>query len=270
MQLVADLSLADDLESVLAFLPTAERETFSQVMTNPSGHVAVELSMRLPMWRTGQASYAGTLEWREAGFLLPEWDLTVSDMNGIVRVAQEKNSLVRMNLEDVRLRIDESVALVEGQVSAALTAVRRGSVDVSIPEARVEDVMHLLPDIQVRLQSGRLSGAVTLRFEPERVMPQTQENFVPDQVRFTLLPFLQPLDVAKGEFVWHGQTGWFVVEEGGLPGGRLTGQGKISRFEPLDMRVTVECTDPDLGPALILDDQDRKEADAAVHLDVHC
>ena len=93
VQLVADLSLADDLESVLAFLPTAERETFSQVITNPSGHAAVELSMRLPRWRTGRASYAGTLEWREAGFLLPEWDLPVSDMNGIVRVAQEKNSL---------------------------------------------------------------------------------------------------------------------------------------------------------------------------------
>ena len=115
-------------------------------------------------------------------------------------------------------------------------------------------------------------------------MPETQGNIVLDQVQLTLLPFLQPLDVEKGEFVWHGQTGWFVVEEGGLPGGRLTGQGKIARFEPLDMRVAVECTDLDLGPALIIDDPNKKEADpnkkeadpnkkeadAEVHLDVRC
>ena len=108
-------------------------------------------------------------------------------------------------------------------------------------------------------------------------MPQTQGDFVLDQVRLTLLPFLQPLDVEKGKFVWQGQTGWFVVEQGGLPGGGLTGQGEISRFEPLDMRVKVECTDLDLGPALILDDLNKKEADpnekdtdAAVHLDVRC
>ena len=130
--------------------------------------------------------------------------------------------------------------------------------------------MHLLPDTQIRPLSGRLSGAVTIRFEPERVRPETQGNLVLDQVRLTLLPFLQPLDVTKGKFVWHGQTGWFVVEEGRLPGGRLTGKGEISRFEPLDMRVTVECTDLDLGPVLMLDDQDKKEADGEVRVDVRC
>ena len=277
VQLAADLSLADDLASLLAFLPAAERETFSQVMTHPSGHAAVELSIHLPAQQNGQASYAGSLEWRRAGFLLPEWNLAVSDMNGIVRVAQEQDSLIRMNLEDVRLRIGESVALVEGYVTAPLTAARRGRVHCSISEARVQDFMHLLPDTQVRPQSGRLSGAVTIRFEPERVRPETQGNLVLDQVRLTLLPFLQPLDVTKGKFVWHGQTGWFVVEEGRLSGGRLTGKGEIARFEPLDMRVTVECTDLDLGSALILDDQDKKETDQdkkeagdEVRVDVRC
>ena len=277
VQLTADLSLADDLESMLDFLPAAERETFSRVMTHPSGHAAVELSLHLPAQQNGQASYAGSLEWRQAGFLLPEWNLAVSDMNGIVRVAQEKDSLVLMNLEDVRLRIGESVALVEGHLTAPLTAARRGRVTLSIPEASVQDFAHLLPDTEVRPQSGRLSGAVTIRFDPERVMPETQGNLVLDQVRLQLLPFLQPLDVTKGKFVWHGQTGWFVVEEGRLPGGRLTGKGEIARFEPLDMQVTVECTDLDLGPTLILDDQDKKEEepkeigeDGDVRVDVRC
>ena len=277
VQLEADLSLADDLESLLAFLPAAERETFFQFMSHPSGHAAVELSLHLPAQQNGQASYAGTLEWRQAGFLLPEWNLAVSDMHGIVRVTQEKDSLLFMNLEDVRLRIGESVALVEGHVTAPLTAARRGRVHVSIPEARVQDFMHLLPATQIRPLSGRLSGAVTIRFEPEQVRPETQGNLVLDQVRLTLLPFLRPLDVTKGKFVWHGQTGWFVVVEGRLPGGRLTGKGEISRFEPLDMRVTVECTDLDLGPVLMLDDQDerkadqdKKEADGEVRVDVRC
>ena len=277
VQLEADLSLADDLESLLAFLPAAERETFFQFMSHPSGHAAVELSLHLPAQQNGQASYAGTLEWRQAGFLLPEWNLAVSDLNGIVRVTQEKDSLLFMNLEDVRLRIGESVALVEGHVTAPLTAARRGRVHVSIPEARVQDFMHLLPATQIRPLSGRLSGAVTIRFEPEQVRPETQGNLVLDQVRLTLLPFLRPLDVTKGKFVWHGQTGWFVVVEGRLPGGRLTGKGEISRFEPLDMRVTVECTDLDLGPVLMLDDQDerkadqdKKEADGEVRVDVRC
>jgi len=277
VQLEADLSLADDLESLLAFLPAAERETFFQFMSHPSGHAAVELSLHLPAQQNGQASYAGTLEWRQAGFLLPEWNLAVSDLNGIVRVTQEKDSLLFMNLEDVRLRIGESVALVEGHVTAPLTAARRGRVHVSIPEARVQDFMHLLPATQIRPLSGRLSGAVTIRFEPEQVRPETQGNLVLDQVRLTLLPFLRPLDVTKGKFVWHGQTDWFVVEEGRLPGGRLTGKGEISRFEPLDMRVTVECTDLDLGPVLMLDDQDerkadqdKKEADGEVRVDVRC
>jgi len=276
-QLTADLSLADDLASVLDFLPAAERETFSQVMTHPSGHAAVELRVHLPARQNGKASYAGSLEWRQAGFLLPEWNLTVSDMNGIVRVTQEKDRPILMHLEDVRLTIGESVALVEGHVTSPLTAARRGRVHVSIPEARVQDFVHLLPDTQVRPLSGRLSGAVTIRFEPERVRPETQGNFVLDQVRLKLLPFLQPLDVTKGKFVWHGQTGWFVVEEGRLPGGRLTGKGEIARFEPLDMRVAVECTDLNLGPALILDDQDKKEEevkeieeDDKVRVDVRC
>ena len=270
VKLAARINLADDLDSLLSFMPGEEREAFGQAVQQPSGQADIRLSAQIPTGKKGDISYSGTAEWRSVGVVLPEWGLSVSEVNGVVHLTPEEATL-----RDIRFRIGTSVGLLEGAIEQPLSSARRGRIALSIPQATVRDFVHLLDAAGV--QHGQLSGRVDARFGPERHSLETEGSMVLSQARVDVLSFLEPLDIARGQFSWRGQQGRFVIEQGSWPGGRVAGSGEIRSFEPLDMQVSVECAELDFGSMLILDpvqpeqkEQEEQEEQNAVRVDVRC
>ncbi len=269
LQLVARIDLSEDLDSLLSFVPNEERKVFGQAVQQPSGQADIRLSAQIPTGKKGDISYSGTAEWRSVGVALPEWGLTVSDVNGVVHITPEEAAL-----RDIRFRIGASAGLLEGTIERPFSSSRRGRIALSIPQATIRDFAHLLDDAAVQPQYGQISGRLDARFGPERHSLETEGSLVLSQARVDVLSFLEPLDIARGQFSWRGQRGRFIIEQGSLPGGSVTGSGEIRSFEPVDMHVTVECGELDFGSILILDpvrpEKKEQEEQNEVRVDVRC
>ena len=269
VRLAAQIDLADDLDSLLSFVSPKEREAFLSAVHQPSGQADLRLRAQLPPGRSTQLSYAATLEWRSAGMVLPEWGLTLSEVNGAVHLTPEE-----ARLQDIRFRVGTSVGFLGGTIDAPFTASQQGRVALSIPQANVQDVVPLLDGAVVDLQSGQLSGSLVARFGPQRHSLETEGRIALSQARVDVLSFLEPLDIARGHFSWQGQQGRFVIEQASLSGGSVAGSGELLSLEPLELRVSLECSELDLDSLLIPDAvQPEKRETAAqnkVRVDVRC
>lgn len=269
VRLAAQIDLADDLDSLLSFVSSKEREAFLPAVHQPSGQADLQLRAQLPPGRSTQLSYAATVEWRSAGMALPEWGLTLSEVNGVVHLTPEQ-----ARLQDIRFRMGTSVGFLEGTIEHPFTASQQGRVALSIPQAAVQDVVPLLDGTVVDLQSGQLSGRLVVRFGPQRHNLETEGRIALSQARVDVLSFLEPLDIARGQFSWQGQQGRFVIEQASLPGGSVAGSGELLSLEPLELRVSLECGDLDFDSILIPDavQPEKKETGEQnkVRVDIHC
>lgn len=269
VRLAAQIDLADDLDSLLSFVSRKEREAFLPAVHQPSGQADLRLRAQLPPGRSTQLSYAATLEWRSAGMALPEWGLTLSEVNGTVHLTPEE-----ARLQDIRFRVGTSVGSLEGTIERPFTASQQGRVALSIPQATVQDFVPLLDETVVDLQSGQLSGSLVARFGPQRHSLETEGRIALSQARVDVLSFLEPLDIARGQFSWQGQQGRFVIEQASLPGGSVAGSGELLSFEPLELRVSLECGELDFDSILIPDAVQPEKRETAeqnkVRVDVHC
>ena len=269
VRLAAQINLADDLDSLLSLVPPKEREAFLPALHQPSGQADLRLRAQLPLGRSTQLSYSATVEWRSAGMALPEWGLTLSQVNGAVHLTPEE-----ARLQDIRFRIGTSVGFLEGTIEKPFTASQQGRVALAIPQATVQDVVPLLDGTVVNLQSGQLSGRLVARFGPQRHSLETEGRIALSQARVDVLPFLEPLDIARGQLSWRGQQGRFVIEQASLPGGSVAGSGELLSFEPLELRVSLECGELDFDSILIPDavQPEKKETGEQnkVRVDVHC
>ena len=269
LKLAARINLSEDVDSLLSFMPSAAREAFVQTVQQPSGQADIRLSAQIPAGKKGDISYSASAEWHSVGVALPEWGLSVSDMNGVVHLTPQEAVL-----RDIRFRIGTSAGLLEGTIEYPLTSSQRGHIALSIPQATVRDFVHLLDDTALQPQYGQISGRLDARFGPERHSLETEGSIVLSQARMDVLSFLEPLDIARGQFSWRGQQGRFVIEQGSLPGGSVTGSGKIRSFDPVDMHVSVECAELDFGSIFILDsvqpEKKEKKEQHEVRVDVRC
>ena len=269
VRLAAQIGLTDDLDPLLSLVPPKEREAFLPAVHHPSGQADLRLSAQLPLGRSTQLSYSATVEWRSAGMALPEWGLTLSEVNGVVHLTPEE-----ARLQDIRFRVGTSVGFLEGTIEQPFTASQQGRVALSIPQATVRDVVPLLDETVVDLQSGQLSGRLVARFGPQRHSLETEGRIVLSQARVDVLSFLEPLDIARGQFSWQGQQGRFVIEQARLPGGSVAGSGELLSLEPLELRVSLECGELDFDSILIPDAVQPEKKETAeqdtVRVDIHC
>jgi len=269
VRLATQIDLTDELDSLLLLVPPEEREAFLPAVHQPSGQVDLRLSAQLPPARSTQLSYSATVEWRSAGMALPEWGLTLSEVNGVVHLTPEE-----ARLQDIRFRMGTSVGFLEGTIEQPFTASQQGRVALSIPQATVQDIVPLLDGTVVDLQSGQLSGRLVARFGPQRRNLETEGRIALSQARVDVLSFLEPLDIARGQLSWHGQQGRFVIEQANLPGGSVAGSGELLSLEPLELRVSLECGELDFDSILIPDavQPEKKETGEQnkVRVDVHC
>ncbi len=270
VRLAAQMNLADDLDSALALVSSPEREAFLPAVHQPSGQADLRLHAQLPSDNRNQILYSATVEWRSAGMALPEWGLTLSGVNGTVHLTPAE-----ARLQDVRFRMGTSVGFLEGTIEHPFTASQQGRVALSIPQATVQDFVPLLDGAVVDLQAGQLSGRLVARFGSHWHSLATEGRVALSQVRVDVLPFLEPLDIARGHFSWRGQQGRFVIEQASLPGGTVAGSGELLSLEPLELRVSLECGELDFDSILIPDAfQPEKKKETAepdkVRVDVHC
>lgn len=269
VNLTAQMNLADDLDPLLSFVPSEEREAYRQAVQQPSGHVDIRLSAQIPSDKKNQSSYSARMEWRSAGGVFPEWGLGVSEVNGAVHLTPELASL-----RDIRFRIGTSVGMLEGTIERPFTASQQGRVTLSIPQATIRDVIPLLADAVVQPHYGQISGRVDAWFGPESHLLETEGSIVLSQARVDVLSFFEPLDIMRGQFSWGGQQGRFVIEQGSLSGAGVTGSGEVRSLEPLELDVTVECDALDFDSVLIPNAvrSEKKEATEQdkIRVDVHC
>ena len=268
VRLAAQINLADDLDSLLSFVPPKEREAFLPAVHQPSGQADLRLRAQLPPGKSTQLSYAATVEWRSADMALPEWGLTLSEVNGAVHLTPDE-----ARLQDIRFRIGTSIGFLGGTIEHPFTASQQGHVALSIPQATVQDFVPLLDGTVVDLQSGQLSGRLVARFGPQRHSLETEGRIALSQARVDVLSFLEPLDIARGQFSWQGQQGRFVIEQASLPGGSVAGSGELLSLEPLELHVSLECGELDFDSILIPDavQPEKKETvEQSVRVDVHC
>ncbi len=284
LRLATQISLTDDLDSLLSLVSPKEREAFVHAVQQPSGQADLRLSAEIPSDNRNQILYSATVEWRSVSASLPEWRLAVSDVHGVVRLTSEK-----MQFQDIRFRVGQSVGLLEGEIEQPLIPSRRGLIELSIPYARVQDFVHLLDDDGVQLRYGQISGRMEARFSPGFHSLETEGSIILSQARVDVLSFLEPLDIARGQFSWQEQQGRFVIEQASLLGGSVAGSGELLSLEPLDLRVSLECGELDFDSILIPDSvqpdkkgteeqgpdvarqekQETKEQNT-VRVDVHC
>ena len=269
VHLAAQLNLADDLDSLLSFVPSEARAAFGQAVRHPSGHADLRLSAQLPPDKKNQSAYDATLEWRSAGLTLPEWGLSLSEVNGAVHLTPELAIL-----QDIRFRIGTSAGVLEGRIARPFTSAQQGRVTLAIPQATIRDVVPLLAEAVVQPRYGQISGRVAARFGPEGHRLETEGNIVLSQARVDVLSFFEPLDIARGQFSWGGQQGRFVIEQGSLSGASVTGSGEVRSLEPLELDVSVECDELDFESILLPDSvrPDKKETaeQNKVRVDVRC
>ena len=269
VRLAARLNLADDLDSVLSFVPPRERAAFLPAVQQPSGQADLRLHVQLPPGRNPRPSYDATVEWRSAGMALPEWGLTLSEVQGAVHLTPAE-----ARLRDIRFRLGSSVGLLEGTIERPFTASQQGRVALSLPQATVRDFAPLLDGAVVDPQTGQFSGRLVARFGPQHHGLETEGRMALSQARVDVLSFLEPLDIARGHFSWQGQQGRFVIEQASLPGGSVTGAGELLSLEPLELRVSLECGELDFDSILIPDavQAEKQETGAPdkVRVDVHC
>ena len=269
VSLAAQLNLADDLDSLLSFVPPKERAAFLPAVHQPSGQADLRLSAQLPPDRNTRLSYTATVEWRSAGVNLPEWGLTLAEVNGAVHLTPEE-----ARLQDIRFRLGTSVGLLEGVIERPFTASQQGRVALSIPQATVRDIAPLLDETVVDLQSGQLSGRLLARFGPQYHGLETEGRMALSQARMGVLSFLAPLDIARGQFFWQGRQGRFVIEQASLPGGSVAGSGELLSLDPLELRASLECGELDFDSILIPDAVQPEEKESAeqnkVRVDIYC
>lgn len=268
VRLAAQINLAADLDALFSFVSRKEREAFLPAVHQPSGQADLRLSAQLPD-RSTRLSYSATVECRSAGMALPEWGLTLSEVNGVVHLTPEE-----ARLQDIRFRVGTSVGSLEGMIEHPFTASQQGRVALSIPQATVRDIAPLLDGSVVDLQSGQISGRLVARFGPQRRSLETEGRIALSQARVDVLSFLEPLDIARGQFSWQGQQGRFVIEQASLSGGSVAGSGKLLSLEPLELRVILECGELDFDSLLIPDAVQPEKRETAeqgkVRVDVHC
>ena len=269
VRLAAQINLADDLDALLSFAPPKERAAFLPAVNQPSGQADLRLNAQLPPGRSAPLAYTATVEWRSAGMNLPEWGLNLSEVNGAVHLTPAE-----ARLQDIRFRLGTSVGFLEGRIARPFTVSRQGQIALSIPQATVRDIAPLLDETVVDLQSGRLSGRLLARFGPHYHGLETQGRLALSRARVDVLPFLAPLDIARGHFSWQDRRGRFVIEQASLPGGSVAGSGELLSLEPLDLRVSLECGELDFDALLIPDavQAEEQETGAAdkVRVDMHC
>ncbi len=269
VRLAAQIDLADDLDPLLSFVSPKKRETFLPAMHQPSGQADLRLNARFPPGGSTQLSYATTVEWRSSGMTLPEWGLTLSEVNGAVHLTPEE-----ARLQDIRFRMGTSVGFLEGTIEHPFTASQQGHIALSLPQAAVQDFVALLDGAVVDLQSGQLSGRLVARFGPQRHSLETGGRIALSQARVDVLSFLEPLDIARGQFSWQGQQGRFVIEQASLPGGSVAGSGELLSLEPLELRVSLECDELDFDSILIPDAAQPAKKETGeqnkVRVDVQC
>ena len=269
VNLAAQMNLADDLDSLLSFVPSEEREAYRQAVQQPSGHADIRLSAQIPPDKNSQSSYSATVEWRSAGGVLPEWGLAVSEVNGAVHLTPEL-----VSLRDIRFRIGTSVGMLEGTIERPFTASQQGRVTLSIPQAAIQDVMPLLDEAVVQPHYGQIRGRVDAWFGPESHLLETEGSIVLSQARVEVLSFFEPLDIMRGQFSWGGQQGRFVIEQGSLSGAGITGSGVVRSLEPLELDATVECGELDFDSVLVsaAARPEKKETaeQSEVRVAVHC
>ena len=269
VRLAAQMNLADDLDSVLALVASTEREAFLPAVHRTSGQADIRLRAQLPSGRNAQLSYAATVEWHSAGMALPEWGLTLSEVNGAVHLTPEE-----AKLQELRFRIGTSTGVFEGTIERPFTSSRQGRVVLSIPQATVQDFVPLLDWAMVQPQVGQFRGQVEARFGPDRSQLETEGQLMLSEARVDIPSFLKPLNILRGQVSWRGQQGRFVIEQGILSGTRVTGAGEVRSLAPVDLDMTVECGELDFNSILISDlahqEKQKTAAQNKVRVDVHC
>ncbi len=269
VRLAAQINLADDLDSLLSFVSRKEREAFLPAVHQPSGQADLRLSVQLSPDKSPQLSYTAMVEWRSADMALPEWGLNLSEVNGSVHLTPEE-----ARLQDIRFRVGTSVGSLEGTIEHPFTASQQGRIALSIPQATVRDIAPLLDGSVVNLQAGQISGRLIARFGLQRRSLETEGRIALSQARVDVLSFLEPLDIARGQFSWQGQQGRFVIDQASLPGGSVVGSGELLSLEPLELRISLKCGELDFESILIpgVAQAERKEAaeQRTVRVDIHC
>ena len=276
LALAGTLNLADDFPSLQKLL--AERSdtaTLASSVAAEAGHVDVELQAEMPFSgpqdRHGPTGYAATLRWQAADLRLPEWETSVSDVNGLVRVTPQQAVL-----EDVAFRLGESRGVLNGEIFDPFAAGPRGRLHMAVPHARMGDVAVLLSDDGVWPSTGRLDGELHARFGPESDGLHTSGRLNLGHARVEIAPAFAPLDVVTGQVAWNGAAARVEVADGSLSGNRLSGAAEVRSFDPLDVSITLTCDDMDLEPVLRFDADDPEpdtqvqDTRPDVHLDARC
>lgn len=276
LTLAGTLNLADDFPSLQKLLAEqSDTAALASSVAAEAGYVDVELQAEMPVAgpqdRRGPTVYAATLRWQAADLRLPEWETSVSDVNGLVRVTPQQAVL-----EDVAFRLGESRGVLNGKIFDPFATGPRGRLHVAVPHARMGDVAVLLSDDGVWPSTGRLDGELHARFGPESDGLHTSGRLNLGHARVEIAPAFAPLDVVTGQVSWNGAAARVHVADGRLSGNRLSGAAEVRSFDPLDVSITLACEDMDLEPVLRFDTDDP-EPDTQVqntrpdvHLDARC
>ena len=249
----SDLALADlpELEKGLARSHGVSRKikeaSLTQFVTNLQGRAQVQVDVQTAV-PSGTLSYKGTVTLQQAEMTLPKWNLALNGLVGVVRVDTEI-----LSTDDLMFEIRGAPVQLKGVLRDYLTPQQNGEGAIAFTGASDATIAPFLPLKHIVPQGGTIEGKINIRI-PREEKVYTGGNLILNNLLLDPLPkVFHPFRVSQGLLDWQGQDVNLMIIQGSSAGGRFTGSGRVSNLSPLNLELTVDFADLDLGAAFNLD-----------------
>jgi hypothetical protein len=249
----SDLALPDlpELEKGLArgrgVSAKIKEVSLTQFVTNPQGRAQVQADVQTAV-PSGVLNYQGTVTLQQAEMTLPTWNLALNGLTGVVRIDKET-----LSTDSLIFGLRGAPMQLKGVLRDYLTPQQNGEGAIAFTGVSDAVIAPLLPPKLIVPQGGTIEGKIDIRILREGEV-YTGGNLILDNMLLDPLPkVFHPLEVSQGLLDWQGQNVNLMIIQGSSAGGKFTGSGQVSSLSPLNLELTVDFADLDLGAVFNLD-----------------
>jgi hypothetical protein len=247
LQLTVRIDLAKDVETVLALLPTANKDNTLPRVVQTRGYALAQLRVNTDLGLKQNAKYEGEVTLQDVALRLPTRNVAVTDIAGVVHLTSE--ALTTTSLIG---RVGNAPVAVQGKIQNYQSNKRVGELQLTFTDIPDQTVAPLFPERIVLASNGTLSGKAKIVVSPGEKM-QTSGAVRLNGVQLDPLKFLRPFTIAAGELNWQGQKGVFTVTKGQLESAAFSGRGRFSSIKPLHLDLSLDFPTLDVLPAVEID-----------------
>ena len=224
-----------------------EKGLVTQFVMNPQGRAQVQADVQTAV-PSGVLNYEGTVALQQTEVTLPKWNLALNGLTGVVRIDKET-----LSTDGLTFGISGAPMQLKGVLHDYLTPQQNGEGTIVFTGVSDGAIAPLLPLKLVVPQGGTIEGKIDIRIPREGEM-YTGGNLILNNLLLDPLPkVFHPLRISQGLLDWQGQNVNLMILQGSSAGGKFTGSGRVSHLSPLNLELTVDFANLDLGAAFNLD-----------------